>query len=53
MDWQIIIVAVVVIASAFLLFKRLYKTIKKPKSACDSCPMKDHCGMDCEDILKP
>jgi hypothetical protein len=46
MDWQIIIVAVVVIASAIALFRHFRKTVKKPESACDTCPMKDSCSFD-------
>jgi hypothetical protein len=45
MDWQIVIVAVVVIASAIALFRHFHKTVKKPESACDSCSMKDQCGI--------
>ncbi|MBU0712954.1 hypothetical protein KKC74_15260 [bacterium] len=50
MSWQIIIVAVVVIASVIALFKRFYKTVKKPQSVCDSCLMKDSCGADCDEL---
>lgn len=45
MDWQIIIVAIVVIASVFTLLRHLKKIIKKPESACDSCSMKDQCDI--------
>jgi len=52
MNWQIVIVIVFVIVSGLILLKRFYKTLKKPQSACDSCLMKDNCGMECEDMEK-
>jgi len=50
MDWQIVIIIVMVLASAIVLFKRFYKTVKKPQSICDSCTMKNGCTVDCDEL---
>jgi len=47
-DWQVMIVTVGVIVSAIALFGHFRKTIKKPESACDSCPIKKNCTANCE-----
>jgi len=47
MDWQVIIVAIGVFASAVALFKHFYRAVKKPESVCDSCPMKENCTANC------
>lgn len=47
MDWQMIIVAIVLIVSVTFLIRRIYKTVKKPQSICDACLIKESCGMDC------
>jgi hypothetical protein len=50
MDWQIIIVGILVIGSAVGLFLKIRGNIKKPESICNSCIMKNSCSAVCDDL---
>ena len=49
MDWQIIVVGILVFGSALGLILRIRRNIKKPQSVCNTCMMKDSCSAYCKE----